>query len=157
MPLPNSTQVRLETQLDALPVIIGNLRDAFLRKQPVADKWSILEHIGHLARYQEIFVQRLDMIMYQELPGIPPYRAEADIGWLIWQEADYTTIKRHLQDKRQEIIKQMAGYSPQQLKREGFHARLGSMDVLGWTEFFLLHEAHHLYTILQMRQEFFGQ
>lgn len=34
--------------------------------------------------------------------------------------------------------------------RIGLHPVYGPMTLEGWTEFFLLHEAHHLFTILRL-------
>jgi hypothetical protein len=39
------------------------------------------------------------------------------------------------------------------LQRIGRHARYGRLTVVQWVEFFLLHEAHHLYTIFMIVQE----
>jgi hypothetical protein len=38
----------------------------------------------------------------------------------------------------------------EQLTQTGSHPLFGSMSVEGWTEFFLLHEAHHFFTILKV-------
>jgi len=38
----------------------------------------------------------------------------------------------------------------EQLTQAGSHPLFGSMGVEGWTEFFLLHEAHHFFTILKV-------
>ncbi len=152
--LPLPTQARLEQQLDTLFIFTDPLSDLQLRKQVVDGKWSVLLHMAHLARYQEVFIQRLDRIMLEELPGLPAYQAEGDFGWGIWQAADRTIISQHLKETRNTLLELAKGYSPAQLKRQGYHPRLGAMDVGQWLEFFLLHEAHHLYTIFQLRQEY---
>jgi len=46
------------------------------------------------------------------------------------------------------VIHQVSGLSDEQLTRTGLHPVLGEMDIPLWLEFFLLHEAHHLYAIL---------
>jgi len=52
-----------------------------------------------------------------------------------------------------------AGYSPaslitnlndEELLLTGSHPKFGVMTIPGWTEFFLLHEAHHLFTIFRL-------
>ena len=40
------------------------------------------------------------------------------------------------------------GLSPAETARTGLHPTFGEMDVTAWLEFFLLHEAHHLYIAL---------
>ena len=37
--------------------------------------------------------------------------------------------------------------------RTGVHKKYGKLTVLQWTEFFLLHEAHHIYTIFQLAND----
>jgi hypothetical protein len=34
------------------------------------------------------------------------------------------------------------------LSRKGFHPSFGALTIPQWLEFFLLHEAHHLYTAM---------
>ena len=152
--LPLSTQVRLDQQLDTLFIFTDPLSDSLLQKQVLEGKWTVLEHMAHLARYQEHFIQRLDRIMLEELPGLPAYNAEKDFGWRIWKTADRTTVSQHLKETRNTLIALAKDFSPKQLKRQGYHPRFGAMDVGQWIEFFLLHEAHHLYTIFRLRQEY---
>ncbi|MGH7237346.1 MAG: DinB family protein, partial [Candidatus Saccharimonadales bacterium] len=50
-----------------------------------------------------------------------------------------------------EVIYQLITHTPaDKLERMGIHPKYGKLTVLDWTEFFLLHEAHHLYTIFQL-------
>ena len=152
--LPLSTQVRLDQQLDSLFLLTDPLSDSLLQKQVLEGKWTVLEHMAHLARYQEVFIQRLDRIMLEELPGLPAYNAEGDVGWRIWKTANRTTVSQHLKETRNTLIGLAKDFSPKQLKRQGYHPRFGAMEVEQWIEFFLLHEAHHLYTIFRLRQEY---
>ena len=39
------------------------------------------------------------------------------------------------------------------LRKESRHTTYGKMNVLVWVHFFLLHEAHHLYTIFKLEME----
>jgi hypothetical protein len=83
MPLSPSMAMRLQSQHDSIPELIGNLPEVSLRQAIRPGKWSIQENIAHLAGYHDVFIDRL---------------------------------------RRMD-------------------------NVTEWTEFFLLHEAHHLYTI----------
>ena len=40
-----------------------------------------------------------------------------------------------------------------ELRRVGVHPKFGRLTVLDWTEFFLLHEAHHLFTIFRLAHD----
>jgi DinB superfamily len=39
--------------------------------------------------------------------------------------------------------------SPPDFARVGTHSRFGPLSLAAWIEFFLAHEAHHLYTIVK--------
>jgi len=51
------------------------------------------------------------------------------------------------------IFSKLQGMGEDDLRRVGHHPRYGMLDVRQWTEFFLLHEAHHLYTIFMLVRE----
>jgi hypothetical protein len=45
---------------------------------PVPWQWSAFYQIAHLARHQALFLDRLQLILDQPKPPMPPYRAEQD-------------------------------------------------------------------------------
>src|SRR6266542_1985639 len=47
----------------------------------------------------------------------------------------------------------VADTDEKQLMRTGRHPVYGKRNINGWTEFFLLHEAHHFYTILKLTSQ----
>jgi hypothetical protein len=40
--------------------------------------------------------------------------------------------------------------SEEDFERTGVHPKFGEMTLSQWLEFFLVHEAHHLYVVLQL-------
>jgi hypothetical protein len=56
----------------------------------------------------------------------------------------------HQKQGRQEIVNLIGGLTDEQMSRTGTHSKFGSMNIVEWTEFFLLHEAHHIYTIFKL-------
>ena len=40
--------------------------------------------------------------------------------------------------------------SEEDFQRTGIHPKFGEMNLSLWLEFFLVHEAHHLYVVLQL-------
>ena len=51
---------------------------------------------------------------------------------------------------RTAILEELEGLAPEQFSRIGYHPLFGAMTVSDWTEFFLLHEAHHLFSIFKL-------
>jgi hypothetical protein len=147
---------RLQTQHEAIDVIIGNVGPEKLIRNPAPGKWSIKDNIAHLAKYQTVFIDRINRITSGKNPLFESYVAEKDAAFPEWQKWDLQTLMDRLYADRQLIFTLVNGYSCTQIETTGKHQRFGEMTVVQWTEFFLLHEAHHLYTIFQLTQSSVG-
>lgn len=146
--LNQSTAMRLMTQLETLPFVLGGATPEALQKRPTAGQWSAHENLAHLARHHEVFLERLQRILAEENPRLSRYRAEEDPDWPPWSALPTEAVLRRLQALRQTLIERVQGLSSDQLDRVGIHATFGALTLLQWLEFFLLHEAHHLYVIM---------
>jgi uncharacterized damage-inducible protein DinB len=140
---------RLATQLDALPLLLGGASAEALRRRTASGKWSAHENLAHIARVSELFVARVRRILSEDGPALPQYRAEDDAEWPAWAALSTDEVLRRLSSLRSELVGMAARFTPAELARTGVHSRFGPMPLPLWIEFFLLHEAHHLYTILK--------
>ena len=140
---------RLATQLDGLPLLLGGFTPEALRRKSPSGKWSAQENLAHIARQQEVFLSRVRRILAEEGPALPQYRAEDDPGWPAWLALSTDEVVRRLHSARAELIALLERLSPAELARTGTHSRFGPMSLELWVEFFLDHEAHHLYTIFK--------
>lgn len=150
MELYHSITARLETQHKALPNIISRIDDNRLLLKPLPDKWSIKDNVAHLARYQQVFLERLEQIVHSNTPAFESYKAETDPQFEEWQRKDIGLLLKHLSTDRIRIIENVINLSTSDLDKIGLHKKFGRMNIVNWTEFFLLHEAHHLFTIFQL-------
>lgn len=141
---------RLKNQHQTVFIITHNLADEKLAKSPGSGKWSIHDHIAHLARYQPVFMQRVEKILYEENPSLAAYTAEEDPDFGIWRSWSTQDLLENMAAHRNHIFNKITGLTDKELSRTGIHEKYGSMDVVSWTEFFLLHEAHHIFTIFRM-------
>jgi hypothetical protein len=154
--LPETTAVRLRTQLDVLPLILagaagdGGLDEAAAERRPAPGKWSAREQLAHLARHHEVTGERLRRILAEPEPALPRYRAEDDPEWPRWAALPLGTITGLLAALRAELVAAVAAIPPADLARRGVHPVLGAMPIPLWLEFFLLHEAHHLFVTMQL-------
>jgi RimJ/RimL family protein N-acetyltransferase len=140
---------RLATQLDAVPGLLGDATpQALLRKSP-AGKWSAHENLAHLGRQQEVFLQRVRRILAEDAPVLPQYRSEDDPDWPAWVARPTDEVLRRLRSGRAELTALLGGLTLTELARTGVHSRFGPMDLPRWVEFFLVHEAHHLYVVFK--------
>ena len=150
MIIPVSIIERLITQHLSLQTIIAGLGNGHISNRVVPDKWSISENIAHLARYQVLFLERLKKILNTDNPVFEAYQAEKDPEFEKWLKKDHIQLLEEINKERELIIDQLTTLTAKELERSGVHSKLGSLTVLDWTEFFLLHEAHHMFTIFRL-------
>jgi uncharacterized damage-inducible protein DinB len=148
MNLPESIRYRLETQLEALEIVLAGATPVLLDARPPSGDWSARENLAHLARHAVVFLERLERIVREDTPRLGRYRAEDDPDWPLWSELPTDEVVRRLRDVRRRLLAWASALTETQLGRKGLHPAFGAMTIPQWLEFFLLHEAHHLYTAM---------
>ena len=148
----NSSRLqRCETQLqDFLDLTLRGVSIDSLSKNVVPGKWSAHEQLAHLARYHQIFLQRIDRILTEQTPAFSRYRAEDDPEWPAWTSLPTPQLLARLSSMRAKLMARLRSLSKEDFERTGVHPKLGAMSLSLWLEFFLVHEAHHLYAVLQL-------
>ncbi len=116
----------------------------------IPDKWSAHENLAHLGRYHEVFLDRIQRILTEPKPALSRYRAEEDPQWESWRTLAYKEVAGKLASLREMLVAKLKSLSPEDYARTGVHSKLGEMPLALWLEFFLVHEAHHLYVVLQL-------
>ena len=153
MSLTVSILNRLQTQHSGLDMLMAELTEPQLRKMMQPGKWSVFENIVHLATYQHEFLKRIDTILREENPSFTRYTAESDPLFYDNLERPTIWIMAELEETRNEIITKIVSLTLAEINRKGLHPVFGSLTILQWTEFFLLHEAHHHLTIFKLAAE----
>ena len=148
MTVSASLLARLEGQLEALSLVLARATPAALDARPRPEEWSARENLAHLARHHAVFLARLRRLLTEDRPALGRYRAEEDPEWPVWRELPIDEVLGRLRALRGELAARVRALSPAESARTGLHPAFGEMDVAGWLDFFLLHEAHHLYTAL---------
>jgi len=143
-----STQVRLETQLDALDTILAGVTPAALAMRPASGAWSAHEHLAHLARHHAVFLDRLRQVAAEDAPRFARYRAEEDPQWPEWSALQTSEVLSRLRGTRSEIVRWTLALSDADAARVGVHPHFGEQSIGGMLEFFLAHEGHHLYVVM---------
>ncbi|HAL81982.1 MAG TPA: DinB family protein [Mucilaginibacter sp.] len=146
----SSLTERLKNQHKTIASIIIKLNNRQLNQHVNRGKWSIHENIAHLAKYQPVFIDRIRKILAIDEPGFGAYKAEDDDEFEIYCAfTTYELLKKISSDR--EVIYNLVSHLPaDKAELTGTHPKYGRLTVLEWTEFFLLHEAHHLFTIFQL-------
>lgn len=147
----DSQLYRLKYQHETIAELVHEFTEDQLRKQVNPGKWSVQQNIAHLTSYQEVFLERLHRIQIdEEEPKFHRYAADNDPRFLEACNKSVTELLEQLRTDRQSILNTLLCTNQEGLSRTAIHPRFGKMDVVGWLEFFLLHEAHHLYTIFML-------
>lgn len=152
--MKRSLFARLEHQHAALDDLLAGLMETQIRQKPPSGKWSVYENIAHLGRYQQIFRERMEIIIVEESPGFDRYVAENDSGFSDWLNRSVDKLLRDYRKDREGILHFVSQLSANQMQRAGIHPVYGLMTMEGWAEFFLLHEAHHFFTIFKLEASF---
>lgn len=146
-----SRLARVETQLrDFLDAALHGVPDETILEQAIPGKWSAMENLAHLGRYHEIFLERIERILSEKNPAFNRYRAEEDPQWEPWRTLSYKEVAAKLASLREMLVRRLKSLSDSDYERTGVHPKLGEMTLSLWLEFFLVHEAHHLYVVLQL-------
>jgi uncharacterized damage-inducible protein DinB len=148
----NSSRLqRCETQLqDFLAEALRGVDLGSLADKTAPGKWSAHEQLAHIARYHQIFLQRIDGILSEQAPSFPRYRAEEDPEWASWSGLPMQQVLAQLSSMRTKLMARLRSLTEEDFERTGVHPKFGAMSLSLWLEFFLVHEAHHLYVVLQL-------
>jgi uncharacterized damage-inducible protein DinB len=151
----NSSRLqRCETQLqDFLAVTLTGVSIETLSRNVVPGKWSVHNQLAHLARYHQIFLKRIERILAEQAPQFPRYRAEDDPEWPAWTGLPTAQLLVRISSMRAKLMARLRSLSEEDFERTGVHPKFGKMSLSMWLEFFLVHEGHHLYVVLQLIRE----
>ncbi len=146
----SSLTERLKNQHKTIASIIIKLNNSQLQYHPSPGKWNIHENIAHLAKYQPVFIDRIRKILTNDEPAFEVYRAEEDDEFEIYCAFTTYELLKKISSDREVIFHLITNLPVDKLDRIGTHPKYGKLTVSEWTEFFLLHEAHHLLTIFKL-------
>lgn len=138
---------RIANQYETTFNFLKEASEEQIQRKPAPGKWSVHENLAHLGRYQEVFSDRLKAILIGNNPTFDRYLAENDPEFNRWKSYSHEELLVNFKATRRKLFNLLIELKPDQVERKGCHPRFGEMNVAWWTEFFLLHEAHHLFTI----------
>jgi uncharacterized damage-inducible protein DinB len=150
MQMPSSVSTRLQYQHKSLLDIIEGLSDEQIRKNVNPGKWSIFENIAHLQTYQHTMISRTRQILDQDNPSFGVYTPEADPLFHDNCAKSSREVMQDLLTTRKDMSAGILSFKETDLDRTGQHPAYGKMNLVQWFNFFLLHEAHHLFTIFKL-------
>lgn len=133
--------------------MIDGLSDEMIRRQVIPGKWSIFENIVHLQAYQHTFCARMKQLLTGSNPSFTRYTADGDPMFLDNCSRSVREIVQDLLSLRKEMHALVSALSEKDLAKTANHPLYGKMNLLQWLNFFLLHEAHHMFTVFKLSGE----
>lgn len=148
-----SRLLRCETQLhDFLAEALRGVPPDALTRKAAPEKWSAMENLAHLARYHQVFLERVERILAEPTPSFRGYRAENDPEWPRWINMPPQQLLTTLSGLRTKLMARLQSLNEEDFSRTGIHSKFGEMTLALWLEFFLVHEGHHLNVVLAHRK-----
>jgi len=150
MNIYSSITDRLNSQHLVIPELIKDLDDDLINKRPEENKWSIKDNIAHIAYYHLKFLNRIELILEGKEKIFKRYNPDEDSDFIEWRKMSKEELLSILEVNRSEIIDYVRELKDTDFIKTGTHQKFGKMNIVQWIEFFLLHEAHHIYTIFKL-------
>ena len=143
----------LANQYKMLDELLKDINKNILTTKPGNEKWSVFENLAHLGRYNEIFLGRMQEIQHKNNLAFERYVADNEEGFIEWRSKSFDLVLADFHSLRKTINHFFEFLSDEQLKKTGTHPKFGELTVTEWLHFYLLHEAHHLFTIFKLIHE----
>ena len=153
MELPEATRIRLKTQHLVIDELLNKLTKEQCDMELVQGKWTVRQHLAHLVRYQHVFYERTQTIMSTFNAVFSPYVAEDDEEFQKVVQLPVTELLIDLHAMRKTINSFYFNLNSGELSRKGRHTELGNFSIALWAEFFMLHEAHHIFSIFSIGKQ----
>ncbi|HMD53884.1 MAG TPA: DinB family protein [Phycisphaerae bacterium] len=150
MPLSESIRGRLLHQHETIGELTSGFTEEQLKLRVIEGKWSPFENIVHLTAYQPTFRSRMELILGGNQPFFERYVAENDPVFYSYTQKSLSELFQILAADRQAINSKLRSLTEEQLRLKALHSKFGALTMLQWSDLFLLHEAHHLWTIVQL-------
>jgi len=150
MSLSASICSRLQNQHEAIYDLLNGFSEEQLRQRIHKEKWSAFEQVAHLVSYQPVFLQRLQIIQQENGPLFDRYVADSDPAFIACCERPLKELLSDLLAQRTIIINHLMTLTGAAIGKTARHPKYGVLTISEWTEFFLLHEAHHLFSIFML-------
>ncbi len=147
---PSVMLAQLEQQAEYLRGIVAGLDEAHLMRPPAQGKMSLKQMAVHLAHTNELFAERLEHMLTLDSPPVKVIDAGLE-DLESYKKADLVRVMEKFVRGRARLIERLSRIYPHDWERRAAHPEYHRYDVQMAVEHLLLHEAHHLYHMEQMR------
>ena len=154
-------EAELKKHLDAaekspkeIAAAVSGLPDKILRYKPSADKWCILEVLGHLADIEIVFAHRFRQMLADTKPVIAPMDQDAWAQSLGYMETPAPELIALYGLNRHHTLQLLRRLKPSDLEKSAYHPELKQdVTVAAYVEKMGTHGAGHLAQIERLKKQ----
>jgi uncharacterized damage-inducible protein DinB len=136
---------------------VSGLPDKTLRYKPSADKWCILEVLGHLADIEIVYAHRFRQMLADKKPVIAPMDQDAwaqNLGYLETPAAELIAVYGLNRHHTLQLLRRLKS---EDLEKSAYHPELKhDVTVAEYVERMGTHGANHLAQIERLKKEAAG-
>jgi hypothetical protein len=147
---------RLRDQANDIRRLVSGLDEEALARRPIPEKWSLKELVAHLWRVQEVFESRIEAMLTRTKPTLKSYDPEGDLEFAAKLANTSGDLLAGFLGDREELASLLDSLSPGDWRHRGIHPEYRHYDVQLAVEYMACHEAHHIYQMLQRREQVAG-
>ena len=155
------TEAELKKHLDAaekspkqIAAAVSGLADKTLRYKPAADKWCILEILGHLADIEIVYAYRLRQMLADKKPVIAPMDQDdwaRNLGYMERAPAELVALYGLNRHANVQLVRRLKA---EDLAKSAYHPELKhDVTVAEYVEKMGTHGASHLAQIERLKKE----
>jgi len=130
-----------------LEVLLRGLSEDVLQWKPAADRWSIVEVLGHMVMIEKLYEQRARRIVLEESPALPRYQEPA--GGAVQKKSarqhmeEFVPLRRAFVFYLHSVPSAAAGHT-------AHHAELGTISLSQMLHELANHDLGHLRQIAEL-------
>lgn len=150
---PDVIVAALRALPDTLDQLLAGLTEAqAARKVPGREgEWSLKEAAGHLRDTNRLLAYRAELLLTQAEPELKPAASWNEVAAAAEQTA--VEIAAEFRAGRAALCARLAGLTPADWGRAGFHGEFGRVTLLQQAAYFARHEHWHLAQMTRLRIE----
>jgi hypothetical protein len=155
------TEAELKKHLDAaeaspkeIAAAVSGLSDKTLRYKPAADKWCILEVLGHLADVEIVYAHRFRQMLADQKPVIAPIDQDAWARNLGYMDIPAPELVALYGLNRHHNLRLLRRLKPRDMERSAYHPELKhDVTVSEYVERIGTHGTNHLAQIERLKKQ----
>jgi uncharacterized damage-inducible protein DinB len=153
MVISESQYSRLLHQHKTIAELLNGIPETTLKAEIIPCKWNIWQNAVHLVAYEPTFLQRINLMAAGSHPTFKRYNADDDELFASYQQLPLSDLLKKSNEVRQQIAAKVLSLNAAELQFKGCHKKYGELRIVDWLEFYLLHEAHHLFTMFMLKNQ----